>query len=68
MSAEQWVWRFLRYLPGNCDVCGNRRVVQVRQISDDRGLRPCSVVVPCPHCVSPNQLAANIDPAGGAAA
>lgn len=65
----RWDWRWVRYLPGNCDVCGNRRVMQVRQVADDHGLRRCSVVVPCPHCVSPNQLTANVtDPSGGAAA
>lgn len=47
----RWVWRFLRYLSGNCEVCGGRQVVKMR-----RPGRSVGAVAPCPHCADPAGL------------
>ena len=62
----RWVWRFLRYLTGNCEVCGGSKGMQLRFAEGPRSLRHLSVVIPCPHCTSPGELLANL-PARGSA-
>jgi len=64
----RWVWRWFRFLAGNCDVCdGERRVKLAKVVSTgsrsfaSSGLGqahalPLSVVVPCPHCADPTDL------------
>lgn len=47
----RWVWRFLRFLAGNCEVCGGRQQVMVL-----RAGRSVGAVMPCPHCADPADL------------
>ena len=66
----RWVWRWVRYLPGNCDVCGGSQLVTLRIVG-----RTVGPVVACPHCSHPGPLellVASMEnrpaPGGGAAA
>lgn len=47
----RWVWRFIRYLTGNCEVCRGRQQVKMR-----RPGRSVGSVMPCPHCTSAVEL------------
>lgn len=49
------VWRFIRFLSGNCDVCGGRKVVTACRPGARVG-----AVIPCPHCQDPRQLWARV--------
>ena len=56
----RWVWRLIRFLRGNCEVCRNRGAVSLRFAQGQRALRPLSLVIPCPHCTHPGELLRNI--------
>lgn len=72
----RWVWRLIRYLRGNCEVCGGKGSVALHKLT--RGLAgvshvglglgagrvsTLSVVIPCPHCTEPGELLSRL-PAG----
>lgn len=72
----RWVWRFVRFLRGNCEVCGGDGNVRLHRIARGlfgasdagRGLgvghaAALSVVIPCPHCTEPGELLSRL-PAG----
>ena len=71
----RWGWRFIRFLTGNCDVCGGKQHVKLSKLTrglwDDRGparglgiarAMSISVVVPCPHCADPSGLVDRLPP------
>lgn len=68
----RWVWRFIRFLCGNCDVCHGKQQVTLSRVG-----RSVGGVVPCPHCsdaavlklfvASLENRSAPVGPEGGAA-
>jgi len=61
--AVRWVWRFIRFLSGNCEVCGGRGEAKLFKVVRTGAVAaptthaiPLSVVIPCPHCNSPYEL------------